>query len=287
MLSSKQSLIIRYQNSWRNCWQSLEWRAWSSTVVKCNNVWLWLILRFSFEDNCSACDIIIQQKVWTLPAVFFGSFSFMWRKQNLHILLISASLCKKPLWKPLSHYMTLKHTQDSVIAVWVLLSTSNWNGTGSMEVLRFSSLLYRGVLFNGASLLAQLGSKMVCKCSFCPGSSFLINARMAIIRIPLWVKTDSYNIDSALIERLWEWQWVLSLNSLLNVNIWNMRQWDVLGFFFLSIQFGGKMSSSVSFSKMAASSLVASELPNVLIVRRAHLDDRFTVTNWLLNRVRL
>lgn len=47
------------------------------------------------------------------------------------------------------------------------------------------------------------------------------------------------------------------------------------------------MSSSVSFSKMAASSLVASELPNVLIVRRAHLDDRFTVTNWLLNRVRL
>ncbi len=47
------------------------------------------------------------------------------------------------------------------------------------------------------------------------------------------------------------------------------------------------MSSSVSFSKMAASLLVASELPNVLVVQGAHLDDRFTVTNWLLNGVRL
>lgn len=104
------------------------------------------------------------------------------------------------------HSVTIWHwnAQDSVMAVPVLLSTPDLNRTGSMEVLHFSSwhILLWGVLFNGALLLGQLGSKMVCKCNFCPGSSFLINARMAIIRTPLWVKTDSYNKDSALIERL-------------------------------------------------------------------------------------
>ena len=131
-----------------------------------------------------------------------------------------------------------------------------------MEALPFSSchILHRGVLFNGASLLAQLGSKMVCKWSLCPGSSSLINARMAIIRIPLWVKTDRLKYRLSL-----NWKIVrmavaiVSLNLLLKAKYLKLR---TLGHFFLDLcsVLEGKCQPPVSLSKMAASSLVASEL---------------------------
>lgn len=144
----QQSLIMRYQNSWRNCWQPLKWRAWSRPfcrgfIQQCV-IMSAVILIFAVENNCGACDIII--------IIFILQFSMKYGDWILAIcLLCDGNRFFTYLWLVFcveSHKgscsVTIWHWNErhSVIAVSVLSSTSGLNGTASTEVLSALGIYY-------------------------------------------------------------------------------------------------------------------------------------------------
>lgn len=118
--------------------------------------------------------------------IFFSIYLIYWELISLFQIILSYSLVKEVFSVLVKSTEVTFYWERFLKEESALLSKSNLNETVSVKVAHVCSwhIIYHGTLFNGPSLLAQLGSKMVCKRSSYPGSSFHINARMAIITNP-------------------------------------------------------------------------------------------------------
>lgn len=174
-------------------------------------------------------------------------------------LVTSLSSHHQSHW-PTEDFQLLWEIEMYRILQWETLScqTFKWDWFWGIPCLSSWLILDREPLVNGASLLGQLGSKMVCKAqldSFFPWSSFLINARRVIIRMLLWGKTDSYSLclnwkilRMAVNGKQWYFLWIS-----FEMSATEYLKHKTMGLFFVLplFHFGGKMSCSIAFSEMA------------------------------------